>query len=104
MVLSIVSYATAGFSPKKIKPTTELPKDFEEFWDNAKAELAEVPIKPVMTLMPERCTDLVDVYHVSLNNIKGKVYGVLCKPKKIGEISCYFTCPGCWDPPLLWAM
>ena len=28
------SYATAGFSPEKIEPTTTLPEDFEEFWNN----------------------------------------------------------------------
>lgn len=35
----------------------------------------------VLTLMPERCTDKVDVYHVRLDNIKGKIYGILTKPR-----------------------
>src|SRR5690554_6828638 len=37
------SYATAGFSPEQIEPTTTLPQDFEAFWDKAKADLAKIP-------------------------------------------------------------
>lgn len=88
------SYATAGISPETIQPTTTLPEDFLEFWANAKEELSEVPVKPVMTLMPELCTDIMDVYHVSINNIKGKIYGVLCKPKAEGKYPVILNVPG----------
>lgn len=88
------SYATAGFSPYNIKPTTTLPEDFRQFWDDAKQELEKVPMKPVMTLIPERCTDNVDVYHVSINNIKGKIYGILCKPKREGKYPAILHVPG----------
>jgi len=88
------SYATAGFSPEKIEPTTTLPSDFQEFWEKGKQELAKVEMKPVMTLMPERCTDKVDVYHVSINNIKGKMYGILCKPKAAGKYPAILHVPG----------
>lgn len=88
------SYATAAFSPDKIEPTTTLPKDFQEFWEKGKQDLAKVEMKPVMTLMPERCTDKVDVYHVSINNIKGKMYGILCKPKADGKYPAILHVPG----------
>lgn len=88
------SYATAGFSPEQIQPTTTLPSDFEKFWENAKAELPKVPVKPVLTLMPERCTDKVDVYHVSIDNIKGKIYGILCRPKAEGKYPAILHVPG----------
>lgn len=88
------SYATAGFSPEKIEPSTTLPNDFKAFWDKGKEELSKIPINPVMTLMPERCTDKVDVYHVSINNIKGKIYGILCKPKAEGKYSAILQVPG----------
>jgi len=88
------SYATAGFSPDKIEPTTTLPNDFEDFWDKGKEDLAEVAMNPVMTLMPERCTDKVNVYHVSINNIKGKIYGILCTPKKEGKYPAILHVPG----------
>lgn len=88
------SYATAGFSPEKIEPTTTLPGDFIEFWDNGKADLAKIPIDAVMTLMPERCTDKVDVYHVGIQNIKGKIYGILCRPKAEGKYPAILEVPG----------
>lgn len=88
------SYATAGFAPYKIKPTTTLPSDFEAFWDKGKEELAEVPMNPVLTLLPERCTDKVDVYHVQLDNVQGKIYGILCTPKKEGKYPAILHVPG----------
>ncbi len=88
------SYATAGFAPYKIKPTTTLPSDFKAFWEKGKEELAEVPINPVLTLLPERCTDKVDVYHVQLDNVQGKIYGILCKPKKAGKYPAILHVPG----------
>ncbi len=88
------SYATAGFSPEKIEPTTTLPTDFKEFWDKGKEALAKIPIEPVMTLIPERCTDKVDVYHVSIKNISGKIYGILCKPKSAGKYPAILHVPG----------
>lgn len=88
------SYATAGFSPQEIEPTTTLPSDFEQFWKEAKAELAKVPLNPILTLIPERCTDKVDVYHVGINNIQGKVYGILSKPKAEGKYPAILHVPG----------
>lgn len=88
------SLATAGFSVNKIQPTTTLPSDFQEFWDNGKQELAKIPVSPVMTLMPERCTDQVDVYHVGIQNIQGKVYGILCVPKAEGKHPAILKVPG----------
>ncbi len=88
------SYATAGFSPNEIEPTTTLPADFEQFWKQAKDELAKVPVNPVLTLMPERCTSSVDVYHVSIDNINGKIYGILSKPKAEGKYPAILYVPG----------
>lgn len=88
------SYATAGFSPEQIQPTTTLPSDFERFWEEGKAALAKIPMKPVLTLLPERCTEKVDVYHVSLDNIEGKVYGILCRPKADGKYPAILHVPG----------
>jgi cephalosporin-C deacetylase len=36
----------------------------------------------------------VDVYHVRLDNIQGKIYGILCKPKKPGKYPAILTVPG----------
>jgi cephalosporin-C deacetylase-like acetyl esterase len=88
------SYSTAAFEPEKILPLTTLPADFEAFWQKGKQDLAKIEMKPVMTLMPERCTDKVDVYHVGINNIKGKIYGILCKPKAEGKYPAILHVPG----------
>jgi len=88
------SYATAGFSPEKILPTTNLPHDFTSFWDKGKDDLSKVPVNPVLTLMPERCTNKVNVYHVQLDNIDGKIYGILCTPKKEGKYPAILHVPG----------
>lgn len=88
------SYATAGFSPEEITPTTTLPPDFEEFWNKGKEDLAKVPVNPVLTLMPERCTNKADVYHVQIDNINGKIFGILCTPKKPGKFPAILHVPG----------
>lgn len=88
------SFTTVGFSPDDIEPTTTLPPDFETFWNKGKEELSKVPVNPVLTLMPERCTDKVDVYHVQLDNIEGKIYGILCTPKMDGKHPAILHVPG----------
>ena len=88
------SYATAGFSPGMIKPTTTLPADFEEFWNQGKEDLAKIDVNPVLTLMPERCTPKADVFHVQIDNINGKIYGILCMPKKEGKYPAILHVPG----------
>ena len=88
--------ATAGFEPSKIKPTTDVPADFNSFWDKAKEAAAKIPMDARMTLMPERCTEKVNVYHVSLQNFApgARLYGILCVPKKEGKYPAILKVPG----------
>ncbi|MDP4184822.1 MAG: acetylxylan esterase [Bacteroidota bacterium] len=86
--------ATAGFDVLNIQPTTTLPDDFNSFWEKGKQELGNISMKPSITLLPERCTDLVDVYHVGINSYKGKIFGILCKPKKEGKYPAILNVPG----------
>ena len=95
------SYATAGFSPEEIQPTTTMPHDFESFWDNAKNELSKIPLNPVIVPVPERSTEKVEVYHVSIDNIKGKIYGILCMPKKEGRYPALLHVPGAGVRPYM---
>lgn len=87
---------TAGFDPAGIMPTIEDPADFEQFWEKAKSELALVPLDTRMTLLPERCTEKVDVYHVSIQHFKPgvRVYGILCTPKAPGKYPALLHVPG----------
>jgi cephalosporin-C deacetylase len=90
--------ATAGFEPEKLQPAVELPADFVQFWDNAKANLAKVPVDARLTLLPERCTETVNVYHVNLQNYREggtvRLYGILCVPKKEGKYPALLHVPG----------
>ena len=86
--------ATAGISPEDIEPTTTVPADFQDFWQSSLERLAEIPLDPVLTLMPERSTHLTDVYHISFNNIQGKIYGMLTVPKKAGKYPAVLHVPG----------
>jgi cephalosporin-C deacetylase-like acetyl esterase len=86
---------TAGFEPQAIKPTVDNPADFKAFWDNAKADLAKIPVDARMTLLPERCTELTNVYHLSLQNVNSsRFYGILCVPKKEGKYPAILRVPG----------
>jgi hypothetical protein len=88
--------ATAAFNPLQIAPTIQDPLDFNTYWNNAKAALAAIPIDAKMTLIPERCTENVNVYHVNLQNYKigTRLYGILCMPKKEGKYPALLQVPG----------
>lgn len=90
------NYTTIGYEPAKIEPTIKLPNDFKAFWDKEKAKASEVPLKPKMTLVPERCTDEVNVYWVEYQNeaIGSFMHGVLCMPKKPGNYPAVLRVPG----------
>ncbi len=86
---------TAGYDPARIEPTVANPADFKQFWDGAKADLAKVPLDARMTLLPERCTETVNVYQVNLQNIgNARLYGMLCVPKKEGKYPALLKVPG----------
>ena len=88
--------ATAGFDPEKIVEATTNPADFSRFWEQAKADLAKIPLDAKMVLLPERCTENVNVYHVNLQNFRlgSRLYGILCVPKKEGKYPALLKVPG----------
>lgn len=90
--------ATAAFEPEKIEPAVLLPTDFKAFWEKAKADLAKVPMDAKMTLLPDRCTERVNVYHLNLQNYRDggtvRLYGILCVPKKEGKYPALLRVPG----------
>lgn len=93
--------ATAGFDPEKIQPTTTLPADFVAFWENAKMENAKIPMDAKVTLLPERCTEKVNVYHVNLQNFRrgARLYAIMCVPKAPGKYPALLRVPGAGTRP-----
>lgn len=88
--------STAGFEAAQIKPASESPVDFAQFWDAAKADLAKIPVDARLTLLPERSTETVNVYHVNMQNFRlgSRLYGILCMPKKPGKYPALLRVPG----------
>ncbi|MBK7628596.1 MAG: acetylxylan esterase [Bacteroidales bacterium] len=88
--------ATAGFEPEKIQPTVKDPADFDTFWTNAIAEARKINLDPKITLLPEKCTSDVNVYHISFQNeINGsRIYGMLAMPKAPGKYPSILKVPG----------
>lgn len=88
--------ATVGFDPEQIKPAAANPDDFLQFWNNAKSDLAKIPMDARMTLLPERSTEKVNVYHVNIQNFRigSRLYGILCVPKKPGKYPALLRVPG----------
>ena len=79
--------ATAAFDPEEIRLTTEEPKDFIGFWNEAKAANAKIPMDAKVRLLPERCTEKVNVYEVNMQNYKpgSRLFGILCVPRAAGK-------------------
>ena len=91
-----VGMCTAAFSPEKIQPTTVNPNDFDEFWQNTLAEARKTQLEAKRRLLPERCTEKVNVYEVSFQNIRqgSRTYGILCVPTKPGKYPALLRVPG----------
>ncbi len=95
--------ATAAFSADKIKPTQTEPKDFDAFWDKAKAELAKLPIDVKLTPLPQLNTANADAFEVNLQNIgtpptaTTRFYGLLYIPHGDGPNGGGF--PAMMSPP-----
>lgn len=72
-----------GFSVDKIQPYTQMPTDFEAFWQKNKEELAAFPLTYTKELVEEYCTETTDCYLIKLPvNKRGQaVYGYLTYPK-----------------------
>ncbi len=94
---------TAALSPEEIQPTQRDPEDFDAFWSAAKEELAAIPMEVRRTLIPEACTDRIDVYHVSIRTAgpanartgaASRIYGILCVPKAPGKYPAILHVPG----------
>lgn len=92
--------ATAAFAPETIKPFQTEPADFDAFWQQGKDNLAQIPVQAKVTLLPDACTDTVNVYHVGIRTVgqswsgAGRVYGILTEPKAPGRYPAVLMVPG----------
>jgi cephalosporin-C deacetylase-like acetyl esterase len=87
---------TAAFSPEKLTPAAQCPKDFDTFWSNTLTQARKLDLDPHLTPLPDRSTQTVDVYEVSFVNDRpgGRIFGILCIPKKPGRYPALLRVPG----------
>ena len=86
-----VGYGAAGFDPLSIKPSLPVPDDFDAFWAEKKALLAEVPMNPKLTPLESPSPD-VECFDVQLDCLGG------------APVSSYLTRPVGAKPKSLAAM
>jgi cephalosporin-C deacetylase len=91
--------ATAGFEPQSIQPTAEDPADFDQYWEEAKAALAKVPIDAQLTPLPSYGSGTVDCFQLDLqtlanNGRTSRFFGILCEPKLPGKYPALLNVPG----------
>lgn len=91
-----------GFSPEKITPYTQMPKDFGDFWQKALEEQAACPMMPEVKFVEEYSSDKVECYLVKLQCHKpGQyIYGYLTKPKGEGRYPVVVSPPGAGVKPM----
>ncbi len=89
------SISTVGFEPENLQPIVTQPNDFNSFWNGQLEAARKIELQPTMTLIPERCTDKVNVYHISYRNINNtRMYGMLTIPKANGKYPAILRFPG----------
>ena len=86
----------AAFSPEKLQPSTIMPSDFADFWQQSIVDARKTDLDPTKHLLPERCTKDVNVYEISFQNEQwgSRTYGILCVPVKEGRYPALLRVPG----------
>lgn len=93
---SYTAMGTIGFDPESIRPVTAFPTDFKEYWNAVMQHAARTPLNPVLTPLPDKGTDKVDVYQVRYSTGAGSAqfYGMLAVPKAPGKYAAIVQYPG----------
>lgn len=89
-------HVKVGFSPEKLQPYTQMPRDFKAYWDKAKEELAQVPLTYTMKKVEAYSDSETECYLVKLKIDKQgrSIYGYLTKPVKPGKYPAVMCPPG----------
>ena len=80
------SFGGAAYAWEKIPASAPEPKDFDEFWKAKLAELAAVPVDPVLEPVESGAAG-VKLWKITMGNIRGsKIHGYLARPE--GDTPC----------------
>ncbi len=85
-----------GFSPEKLQPYTQMPADFNSFWEDEIAKEAKFPLTYTKEYVDKYSTDKMDCYliRLQLNKRKQCIYGYLFCPKAEGKYPVVLSPPG----------
>lgn len=95
------NWCSVAVSPEKIVPSTQCPKDFDEFWTKTVEQARWTSLEPTFELLPEKCTPAVKTYQVSFQNDQWgrRMYGILNVPTKPGKYPALLRVPGAGARP-----
>jgi len=88
-------HVKVGFSADKIRPYTQMPADFDAFWEQTLAEARKTPVRYTMQPVEAYSDDKIDCYLVRLETGLGHhVYAYLTRPKAAGKYPVVLCPPG----------
>ena len=88
-------FLKVAFAPDSIRPTVQMPTDFQAFWKDRIRRMRDgVPAPPVVKPMPRYSTADVEVSLVKLVYGDKAVYGYLCRPRAEGRYPVVLNPPG----------
>ena len=90
-------HVKVGFSPEKIQPFTQEPKDFQSYWQKAVEENKKTEMKYTITAVSDMSDETTDAFLVKLKvDSRHWLYGYLLYPKNAAPGSCpvVLTPPG----------
>jgi len=74
--------SAAAVAWQEIKSTIPEPEDFDAFWKKKLAELAAVPMNPVLEAVADSGSPDVQLWKITMDGFRGsKIYGYLARPK-----------------------
>ena len=92
--------ATSAYAPEQLQPVTKLPADFRDYWAKTLEEARKTPLNPLMTLLPERCTETDNVYQLPDKSLGRTFLRYSQYSQERREVSGFAACARCGCPPL----
>ncbi|MCR5394511.1 MAG: acetylxylan esterase [Bacteroidales bacterium] len=95
---SFRNHIKVGYSPEAIEPFTQMPSDFQQFWQGVLDEQKKLPVRATVTRAEEFSSADVDCYLVKIRtwrtDVEAYVYGYLSIPKGEGTYPLVVSPPG----------
>lgn len=92
-----------GVRPEEIVSGQTKEDDFEAFWKDNLSALAQVPMNPVLTLIPEASSAERNVYRVEMEGLDGaRIGGILAEPVAEGRYPAYIEYMGYGAAPFIY--